>query len=140
MTAKAQDYYGLYNSAKVCHFIASSIAPSDVVTWLNLATGWDMSLEEFLLAGERASNLKRMYNIRCGQTRLDDTLPPRILSEKFKEGGAKDYLPNLEFMLDEYYAHRGWSDEGVPLPETLIRLGLTKEVQDISEGARSTQL
>jgi aldehyde:ferredoxin oxidoreductase len=27
-------------------------------------------------------------------------------------------------MLDEYYALRGWSNDGVPLPETLGRLGL----------------
>ena len=27
-------------------------------------------------------------------------------------------------MLDEYYALRGWSKDGVPTPETLRRLGL----------------
>jgi aldehyde:ferredoxin oxidoreductase len=28
-------------------------------------------------------------------------------------------------MLDDYYAFRGWDDDGVPTPETLDRLGLT---------------
>jgi aldehyde:ferredoxin oxidoreductase len=30
-------------------------------------------------------------------------------------------------MLDEYYELHGWDKEGLPLPETLKRLGLDKE-------------
>lgn len=136
MTAITQDYYGLYNSLKLCHFVAGTIAPSDIVTWLNLVTGWDMTLEEFLCAGERASNLKRMYNLRCGLSRKDDVLPARMTTEKFDEGGSKNYLPHLGAMLDEYYKHRGWSKEGVPLPATLIALGLQQEVEDLPPGYR----
>ncbi len=136
MTAITQDYYGLYNSLKLCHFIAGVVAPSDIVTWLNLVTGWDMTQEEFLRAGERASNLKRMYNLRLGLSRKDDVLPPRITTEKFDEGGSKDYLPRLGDMLDEYYKHRGWSKDGVPLPATLIALGLQQEVEDLPLGYR----
>jgi aldehyde:ferredoxin oxidoreductase len=131
MAAKAQDYFGLFNSLKLCHFISSSVAPTDILEWLNLVTGWDMDLEEFLRTGERASNLKRMYNLRCGLSRKDDVLPPRITTEKFDEGGSKNYLPHLGDMLDEYYKHRGWSKDGVPLPATLIALGLQQEVEDL---------
>ena len=131
MTAVTQDYFGLYNSAKICQFIGSAVAPSDIVNWINFATGWDMTLEEFMQAGERASNLKRMYNVRCGMTRQDDTLPPRILKEKFTEGGAKDFIPNLEAMLDEYYAHRSWDQNGMPRPKTLAELGLNNEIRDL---------
>jgi aldehyde:ferredoxin oxidoreductase len=28
-------------------------------------------------------------------------------------------------MLDRYYRLRGWSQDGIPTPETLARLGLT---------------
>jgi len=140
MTAIAQDYYGLYNSLKLCHFIAGAIAPSDIVTWLNLVTGWDMTLEEFLRVGERASNLKRMYNLCCGLSRKDDVLPPRITTEKFDEGGSKNYLPHLGDMLAEYYKHRGWSKDGVPLPATLIALGLEQEVADLPLGYREVSV
>jgi aldehyde:ferredoxin oxidoreductase len=36
--------------------------------------------------------------------------------------GYSANLPPLEKMLDEYYQARGWSKEGIPLPETLARL------------------
>ncbi len=131
MTAITQDYYGLYNSLKLCQFIGGATAPSEIVNWVNVVTGWDMSLDELLEAGERANNLKRMYNLRLGLSRKDDVLPPRIAAAKLEEGGAKDFIPNLGSMLDEYYAQRGWSKEGIPLPETLMRLGLQAEVHDL---------
>lgn len=131
MTAITQDYHGLFNSLKLCHFVGGAVAPSDIVAWLNQVTGWNMQLNEFLLAGERASNLKRMYNLRCGLSRKDDILPARVVTEKFDEGGSKDYLPHLGEMLNEYYRHRGWSKDGVPLPAKLISLGLSQEVGDL---------
>jgi aldehyde:ferredoxin oxidoreductase len=134
MTAITQDYFGLFNSLKLCHFIASSVAPSEIVNWLNLVTGWDMTLEEFLQAGERASNLKRMYNLRFGLTRKDDTLPSRITTEPFKDGGSEGYLPQLGPMLAEYYEHRGWSKDGIPLAAKLEELGLEQEIQDLPLG------
>jgi aldehyde:ferredoxin oxidoreductase len=136
MTAITQDYFGLYNSLKLCHFIASAVAPSEIVNWLNLVTGWDMDLVEFLQAGERASNLKRMYNLRCGLTRKDDVLPPRIAAEPFEDGGSQGYLPRLGEMLAEYYAYRGWSKDGVPKEAKLQELGLRREVDDLPLGHR----
>jgi len=69
--------------------------------------------------------------VRLGLSRKDDTLPPRILTEKFTEGGSKDYLPRLGEMLEEYYRHRRWSKDGVPLASTLFSLGLCEEVEDL---------
>lgn len=39
-------------------------------------------------------------------------------------GLALSYLPNLEVMLSEYYALRGWSKEGIPEHSRLAELGL----------------
>jgi len=133
MTARMQDYSGLFNSLKLCQFIILSVAPDDVVDWLNAATGWDMSAEEFMTAGERISNLKRMFNVRLGFSRKDDSLPPRILHMPLAEGGAKGALPDLETMLNEYYDYRGWDCNGLPMPDTLRRLGLHAEVADLPE-------
>jgi aldehyde:ferredoxin oxidoreductase len=30
-------------------------------------------------------------------------------------------------MIDEFYEHHGWDENGVPTPETLKRLGINKE-------------
>ena len=37
---------------------------------------------------------------------------------------SADNLPNLGVMLCEYYAYRGWSEEGIPTREKLAQLGL----------------
>jgi aldehyde:ferredoxin oxidoreductase len=95
-----------------------------MVKWLNYVTGWDVTVEELITTGERLFNLKRLYNVRCGISRKDDTLPPRILTHKRGSGGAADNLPPFNAMLAEYYAERGWSEEGIPTKEKLRALGL----------------
>jgi aldehyde:ferredoxin oxidoreductase len=123
-TAVMQDYSGLYNSLKLCQFIIRAVAVQEVVDCLNYVTGWDMDISEFMQAGERASNLKRLYNVRLGMSRKDDTLPYRILQEVLPDGGAANYLPNLNAMLDEYYEYRGWTRDGIPTRAKLEALGL----------------
>lgn len=120
-----QDVSGLYDSLKMCKFMVwFGVDNPKLLNWLNMITGWDMSMDEFVLAGERIFNLKRMYNVKCGISRKDDTLPPRILNSTRGEGGAADHLPPLNQMLFEYYEARGWSEFGIPTPETVKRVGL----------------
>ncbi len=123
-TAVMQDYGGLYNSLKLCQFIIRGVTVQEVVDCLNHVTGWDMDIAELMRAGERASNLKRLYNIRLGMSRKEDTLPLRILHEKLPEGGAANFLPDLDAMLDEYYDYRGWTRDGIPTRMKLEALGL----------------
>ncbi|MEM2897090.1 MAG: aldehyde ferredoxin oxidoreductase family protein [Candidatus Bathyarchaeia archaeon] len=89
------------------------------------ATGIAMDEEEIRTVGERIFNLERVYNVRIGVTRKDDSLPERFLKEPLSEGGSKGHVVNLEPMLNEYYEARGWDIEtGIPSKATLERLGL----------------
>lgn len=125
LAAATQDLMCLYDSLKVCKFaVFGNLTATHMLTWLNAVTGWDMDLAEFLQAGERISNLKRLFNVRLGATRKDDTLPPRILTLKRGGVGAPDALPPLGRMLADYYRHRGWDEFGVPTAEKLAQLGL----------------
>jgi len=127
MIAGLQDVSGLYDSLKMCKFtVWFGVDTSKLLKWLNLITGWDMSMEEFLKAGERIFNLKRLYNVRCGISRKDDTLPPRILISPRGEGGDGDHLPPLNVMLNQYYEARGWNEFGIPTQETVERLELDR--------------
>ena len=122
--ARMQDYMALFDSLKLCQFIFASVQVADVVGWVNAVTGWEMSMEELLQAGERLVNLKRMYNVRLGVSRKDDALPQRFLKMALSDGGTKGFVPRLEPMLDEYYAHRGWNTDGIPSTEKLRELAL----------------
>jgi len=84
-----------------------------------------------LTIGERICNLKRMYNVRLGVSRKDDALPPRILVDRFPEGGAAGRLPPADQMLADYYQARGWTAEGVPTPRKLAELGLEEAIRDL---------
>jgi len=70
-----------------------------------------------------------LFNLREGFTCLDDTLPPRFLSEPLTAGPAKGQVVPLDVMLKEYYLVRHWDQEGRPRPEKLAQLGL-KETAD----------
>jgi len=78
--------------------------------------------------GERLYNLKRLYNVRCGISRKDDTLPSRILTHK-----RGPNLPHLGRMLHDYYSFRNWNEIGIPSREKLKELGLDKEAQQIED-------
>jgi len=132
LAAKTQDFGCMIDSLAVCAFLSMHrhVPPSHFVELLNRATGWDMDLNEFMLTGERIFNLKRMFNVRRGISRKDDTLPPRILTHKRGEGGAAESLPFLGAMLSEYYSYRGWSEEGIPTREKLTQLGLKECLSD----------
>jgi len=87
--------------------------------------GMDISPAELLKIGERIYNLERMYNLKAGFTRKDDTLPERLFEN---EGENEGYgLPRQEFeaALQEYYHYRGWNEEGVPGSEKLKDLGIS---------------
>ena len=82
------------------------------------------------------SCMGRLFNLREGLTRNDpkkgDTLNHRYFDEPCLRGapdvfGAKIDRKKFNKMIDEYYEHHGWDENGVALPETMKRLGLDKE-------------
>ena len=120
-----QNFMGVFNGLGLCKFIAKGgVGPQLVADWVNLALGWDWGVQDVLLSGERLFNLKRLINVRWGVSRKDDTLPLRMLAHARPSGSAKGNLPHLGKMLYEYYAVRGWSEEGIPTEEKLKELDL----------------
>ena len=85
-------------------------------------TGWTTTPDDLKLAGERINNLKKLFNIREGWTREDDTLPPRVLNEELQTGIVKGIglaRSDLDMMIDGYYRARGWTEEGL-VPESKL--------------------
>ncbi|MHA1489547.1 MAG: aldehyde ferredoxin oxidoreductase family protein [Promethearchaeota archaeon] len=80
-----------------------------------------LSLTELLEIGERIFNLKRVYNNKCGITRKDDRIPPR-LKFPLKKGVTKNKIVSIELMLEEYYKFRGWNKDGIPTKSKLTEL------------------
>ncbi len=120
-----QNFMSVFNSLGLCKFLFIGRAgPKMIAQWTAKVTGWRMDQRSLLSLGEKIFNLKRMYNVRLGISRKDDTLPPRMLAEPKPDGKAAGVVPHLGLMLSEYYQLRGWSKEGIPTPETLKKQGL----------------
>jgi len=105
----------------------SFIPIEDVLLSINAATGWNMTMEEALQIGERATNMARIFNLREGFSRKDDTLPERLF--QLLENGALQgqSMPRDEFeqSLTILYGKKGWDPQtGIPRPEKLRQLGL----------------
>ncbi|MBS7622480.1 aldehyde ferredoxin oxidoreductase family protein [Candidatus Bathyarchaeota archaeon] len=121
-----QNWHDVLDSLIMCKF--AMLPPASVLSILNMVTGWEMTLQELLRVGERTYNLKRVFNLECGATRDDDTLPKRFLKEPLDEGGSRGEIVDLEPMLSDYYRLRGWDADGIPTSQKLEELGLNKLV------------
>ena len=116
VVVELEDFYALVDSMVLCRFLClPTIGP---VLWEELSaiysatTGLDKKPEELRRTGALINDIVRAFNIREGVSRKDDTLPKRF----FKHPIAGEVIDSERFerMLDEYYALRGWDEEGRP--------------------------
>ena len=116
-----------------CKFMGFCLDSEEWVQLVERCLGRKFSYKDLVEIGERAYNLARVFNVREGVTRADDTLPPRLLEEPLTEGPAAGMVnENLPAMLDKYYELRGWDKAtGKPTPEKLRELGLEEYIPDI---------
>jgi aldehyde:ferredoxin oxidoreductase len=117
-----QDLTALIDSLGVCLFTTFGLGLPELAAQYREAVGSDESDEEILLKGERVWNIEKQFNIQAGVEK--DTLPPRLLREAMPSGAAKGKVTELQTMLTEYYALRGWDTEGAPTKDKLGALGL----------------
>jgi aldehyde:ferredoxin oxidoreductase len=127
-----QDVYSVIDSAGLCIFFTVrnllrpelEIFPDGILEYLNAVTGAGYTMDELVKAGERILNAERMFLVKAGFSRKDDSLPHRLIHEGFSEGPVKGRVVHLEEMLEDYYKERGWDREGIPTEAKLQELGL----------------
>ncbi|MBN1966908.1 MAG: aldehyde ferredoxin oxidoreductase family protein [Anaerolineae bacterium] len=119
------------DSLIACKFANIAVAEEYFARALTALTGIAYPTGELLRTGERVWNMERLYNLREGFTRADDTLPPRLLNEP-ATGGSAGQVSHLAPMLAEYYRGRGWDENGVPKPKKLEELGLADLMGEVT--------
>jgi len=130
MVKDMEDIYTLIDSFIVCKFSRGTYYKEleDMTKLYNLVTGFEMKPEEMKRAGERINNVAKIFNIREGMGRKDDTLPYKVMHQPITDEGPSKgaYVTQeeLDLLLDDYYAVRGWTREGVPTVEKLKELGM----------------
>ena len=120
--ARHQDWRTFCNNLVLCYF--ANIEPKTVVALINHATGFQYTLEELMVVGERSWNLKRIINHSLGLSDENDRLPLPLL-KPLPDGGSQGYVPPFDEMLEEYYRVRSWDPRtGRPSEDLLHKLKL----------------
>ncbi|MBP1912281.1 aldehyde ferredoxin oxidoreductase family protein [Thermococcus stetteri] len=117
-----------------CKFVPYKM--EDLARLYSLATGEEWTVEELRKRAWGVESIARIHDALDWVTPpMDDTIPPRWW-EPEPDGPAKgnaafiDYNDFLEARR-EFYRLRGWHEElGVPLPETIEKLGLPEFKED----------
>jgi aldehyde:ferredoxin oxidoreductase len=121
------DIYGVCKFSRYVYFLEGF---KDIQ---NSITGCEKKDSDIMLMGERVYNLQKMFNVREGLDRKDDTLPYRMTHEKIPKGASQGAIleeTELRHLLDQYYMARGWSKNGIPTRAKLASLDLSGVVEE----------
>jgi aldehyde:ferredoxin oxidoreductase len=134
MVRELYDVNCILHSLLVCDMPGKFIPLSmeDYANYLQAVTGESYSMDDFAQIAGRIETLIRLFNVREGFGRKDDTLPYRTLFEPLPDGPGKGQCigeANLNRMLDEYYTCRGWDSAGVPTEATLRKYDLAPDAR-----------
>lgn len=122
--ARHQDWTSVANSLVLCIF--SNVSPSVICELVNLVTGFDMDLQEFLMVGERSWNLKRLINLNLGMDIERERLPEHLM-QPLNEGNVAGMIPPFEELISEYYEYRDWNIQtGRPSKSKIDELDLSE--------------
>jgi aldehyde:ferredoxin oxidoreductase len=121
LVARLQDFRALTNSSLICNFYPAN--GDQLLKLLQLATGWDMKIEELVLTGERIFTMMRLLNLKLGYDPKKEGLPELVL--KPLEGATEGHVPDIEAQLKTWYEYRGWDRKsGKPPKNKVEKLGL----------------
>jgi aldehyde:ferredoxin oxidoreductase len=126
VVAETQRLVAFMDSSGLCLFPSGcGWGTEDYCELVDLVCEGDWNNEARMVeTGERIWNLEKLFNLKAGLDKKDDTLPRRILEEPADVGTGKGLVCRLDEMLPEYYAINGWDEQGVPTRDTLSRLGI----------------
>ena len=130
----------LFDTLSICRLFWGEldVMPEEYIESLNHVTGWGVTLDDLMKISERIWNLNRAHYIQRngGPGRKFDFPAARHYEEPIPSGDAKGKKMTVEQinqLLDEYYAARGWDKDGNPTAELLKDLGLDNVIEDLEK-------
>ncbi|WP_170311579.1 aldehyde ferredoxin oxidoreductase family protein [Vallitalea okinawensis] len=98
--------------------------------WLNAATGWNKTPDEYMEMGKRMQTLRQLFNIKHGINPMDFKLHNRMAGKPpLEEGPLTGRQVPIEEMMMLHWKNFGWDEEtGRPLESTVETLDLQEIV------------
>lgn len=110
-----QDIHAFSDSLDLCKFSAFAEGADEYAAQYAAIVGIEnFTADDVMKTGERIYNLERYYNMLAGEKPGSDKLPERFLKEPSTKPGSLGHVCELDLMLEEYYALRGWENGVVP--------------------------
>jgi aldehyde:ferredoxin oxidoreductase len=114
LTVIFQNVHTMTDCLDVCKFSTFAESLDNFAEQFSTFTGMEMSVGDLLKAGERVWNLERYFNNLAGHGEGSDYLPKRFTTVPADGLGSEGSLSEIDLMLAEYYAERGWVNGVVP--------------------------
>ena len=113
-----EDRFNIHDSLILCRFYRDIYWDWNTLsTIVELTTGLKLDEKALRKISSTIQDETRRFNLREGLTPKEDTLPKRFFDEPLGKDGKTIRREELHKMLQDYYALRGWSSEGIPKPE-----------------------
>ena len=103
-----EDRHTLFDTLIFCRFYRDMIGWDDLPLIIRGLTGLELDKAGLQALSARIAADVRRFNLREGMSPADDTLPERFLREPLQPSGERLSEAELEQMVSEYYALRGW--------------------------------
>ena len=124
----------LGNYLVLCLFVPWS--NEQITQAVEAITGWPMSSYKLMKIVERGITLARIFNLREGFSRRDDTLPKRFASSPADSNlkGVGVDPEKLSAAQKLYYQMLGWNESGIPTCGRLVELSIEWAARHLPEG------
>ena len=117
----------LCDSLILCTFPSSMITRDMIADAVSSMSIEPRTVAELAEAGERVMCQERLFNMREGLSRKDDTLPARLLHEPKPDGPTKGVVVPLEELKDNFYKAMDYDlATGNPTDKVLKKLEIEK--------------
>ncbi|MHA2038166.1 MAG: aldehyde ferredoxin oxidoreductase family protein [Promethearchaeota archaeon] len=123
-----QNQSAVEDSLIVCKFVGYALGFEFQARFLSTILNKEITSKDLITIGERIYNLERLFNVREGFSKEEDTLPSRFLETPLIEGPSKGRVVPLKQLLQDYYNVRQWDENGIPTEELLEKLSIKRLV------------
>ena len=114
MAIDAENRAALLDSLILCKFLRGVFDDiwAESASMLRWVTGWDVTAEELRKSAARIVSQKKQFNIQCGWTPEEDTLPARFFDDALPDDSARLSRTRLAELVQLYNLQRGWTADG----------------------------
>ena len=118
LAVETENKAAIMDSLILCKFLRGVFEDyfAETAAMLNLVTGWGLDSADMLDSAESVVQAKKEFNIACGWTPVEDTLPSRMLTSALEDDHKASLTSDtLNSLIRAYNLERGWDEHGFPI-------------------------